>query len=216
MSNAAPLTRHISLAQTATGELVVKKSRFLCLLEPVESYDQAALVLAGVKKQHYNARHNCSAMVIGAGSGFERSSDDGEPQGTAGKPMLEVLKKNGVTNILAVVTRYFGGILLGAGGLARAYGGCVADTLNTAPLLENIPADVYSFTVDYAGYGRLCQLAEEFGATVESAFTEVVHAQVVLEKAQAARFQKQITHAFMGADVYTLAGERYTSKPYAQ
>ncbi len=215
-ADSAPLIRHISLGEHATGEAVIKKSRFLCELIPVTDSQQAAEALSGIKKMHYNATHNCSAMVIGADRSFERYADDGEPQGTAGIPMLEVLKKNDITNILAVVTRYFGGTMLGAGGLARAYGGCVADTLKTAKTLWNIPAQVYQFTVEYADYGKLCQLAEEYGATIKSDFAEVIYAKLMLDKEQGIRFQEQVTHAFMGAQVYEIIGECYLQEKTKQ
>ncbi len=120
---------YVCLAQEAASELVIKKSRFLCRLIPAETEEQARQEIEKVRKEHYNARHNCFAMILGANRDFEKSSDDGEPQGTAGIPMLEVLRKSGLTNILAVVTRYFGGTLLGAGGLVRAYSGAVAQAL---------------------------------------------------------------------------------------
>lgn len=107
----------------------IKKSRFICHLKRVTTEDDARQFISSIKKEHYKANHSCSAMIIGDNSEIKRSSDDGEPSGTAGVPMLTVLEKQELTNVVAVVTRYFGGIKLGAGGLIRAYAGSVANAL---------------------------------------------------------------------------------------
>ncbi len=214
--NEKKLIAHVSLKSGIINEVVVKKSRFITELVPVPSLERAQEELTRVKKLHYNATHNCSAMIIGADRAFERANDDGEPQGTAGVPMLDVLKKSGVTDILAVVTRYFGGVLLGAGGLARAYGGGVAEAVKLAEFTENIPADIYGFNVPYGDYGKLQKIAEEFGAGIESEFSELVIANITLERTQREIFQKKITQAFMGADIFSIKGETYITRPYEQ
>lgn len=104
-----------------SSEIVIKKSRFLGITAPAETPEEAAQFVTGIKKKYYDARHNCYAYVLGDNCDVLKYSDDGEPQGTAGKPMLDVLKNSGITNIVVVVTRYFGGVLLGTGGLVRAY-----------------------------------------------------------------------------------------------
>lgn len=197
----------VTLQENIERETVIKKSRFICALRIAETRDEAIEQLTGIKKKHYDASHNCSAMVIGRAREFEKASDDGEPSGTAGAPMLEVLRKKGVTNILAVVTRYFGGTLLGAGGLVRAYSGGVADALKEARFLENIPADIVELGIDYADYGKLCQVAAEFDIPVEGDFLEKVKARVVIDKRQTAAFGERLTQAFMGADVFRVSGE---------
>lgn len=120
------------ISSPSQGEYEEKKSKFICYLKPVTSEEEAASFIASVKKKHYDARHNCSCFIIGPGKELTRSSDDGEPSGTAGKPMLEVLSGADLTNIAAVVTRYFGGVLLGTGGLVRAYSEAVKDALSNA------------------------------------------------------------------------------------
>ncbi len=120
--------------------------------------------------------------------------------------MLEALKKSGLTYVQAVVTRYFGGTLLGAGGLSRAYGGAVADAVAKAEKVRVVPADVYRFAVDYADYGKLQSVAAEFGAVLTADFAEKVTAEGAIKKADARRFEKRMTQAFMGADVYTVGG----------
>lgn len=127
------------LAAEASSETIIERSRFLARLLPLEDAAQAAGLVAGIRKQHPGARHHCTALIVGRDAIVQRSSDDGEPSGTAGLPMLEVLRKRHVTGVLAVVTRYFGGILLGAGGLVRAYSGAVASALNQARLEREVP-----------------------------------------------------------------------------
>ncbi len=197
----------VSLGEEVENEIIIKKSRFICALVPVQTQEQAMEELAKIRKKHYNATHNCSAMIIGENGEYLKSSDDGEPQGTAGKPMLEVLKKSETTNILAVVTRYYGGTLLGTGGLVRAYGTSVSQALQSAVLVQNMPADVYTFKIPYSDYGKLCSVAEEFGATLKSEFAEVVLIEARLKKSERNRFCKRLEQAFLGAEVWQISGE---------
>ena len=124
------MTEYCVPAGAGESEYVEKRSRFLGHVRPVESEEEAKAFIAAVKKEHYDARHNCWCYLIKDGP--ERYSDDGEPQGTAGIPMLEVLRREGVSNVVCVVTRYFGGVLLGAGGLFRAYTKSAKDALDAA------------------------------------------------------------------------------------
>jgi len=119
------------LTKGAEAELVEKKSRFIATVRPVSSEEEAMAFIEEMKKKYYDARHNCSAFVIGNKAQLTRSSDDGEPGGTAGRPMLEVLLGSGIRNVAAVVTRYFGGTLLGTGGLVRAYSGVLKEALES-------------------------------------------------------------------------------------
>lgn len=210
------MVEYVSIRERVETELVVKKSRFLCVLAPVETPDQATGELAKIRKKHYNATHNCFAMILHPDGSYARASDDGEPQGTAGIPMLEVLQKTGVTNILAVVTRYFGGTMLGAGGLARAYGGSVAQAMEQAQRIRYIPADEYEFVVSYSDYGKLCSIATEFCAAPEGKFEDVVRVRLAIEQKNARQFQERITQAFMGANVYTVTGACFLTKPDAK
>lgn len=122
------------LLEEACGEYEEKKSKFIAHIAHVETEEEANAYITSIKKKYYDARHNCSAMIIGSDSSLVRSSDDGEPSGTAGRPMTEVLKGEGLTNVVAVVTRYFGGVLLGTGGLVRAYTEAVKDALENAKI----------------------------------------------------------------------------------
>lgn len=136
-------------------ELDVRKSRFRCALAPVTSQDQAKEFVQQRRTLHPDARHHCVAYILGDSGEFQKTSDDGEPAGTAGMPMLEVLRHNEITNTVAVVTRYFGGILLGAGGLVRAYSGTVSATLEQVGTVERRAMRMMSTTVDYAVAGKL-------------------------------------------------------------
>lgn len=187
------------LKEPADSETVIKRSRFLCHLEPAADPAQAEAVLERIRKEHYNATHNCSAVVIGPDADFVRASDDGEPQGTAGIPMLDVLRKSGVRNLIAVVTRYFGGTLLGAGGLVRAYSGSVAGTLANARIVKNVPGVVLHFRVPYADYGKLQSVASGFGAVVDGTFGSDVDVAVTLKKHLAPGFMEKMNQALLGA-----------------
>ncbi len=139
----------ITIAAPASAELIEKKSRFIGQAFPVNSEPEAQEQLAKVKSQHRGARHNVYAWVIGANNEFMRSSDDGEPAGTGGRPVLETLKKSGLQNVMIVVTRYFGGILLGSGGLTRAYGKAAQLAIGAASVVKKIPAQKYAITCSY-------------------------------------------------------------------
>ena len=132
------------------GEIVEKKSRFIAEVHPVTSEEEAMEILEQTRKQYWDARHHCWAYIIGRNPAAERMSDDGEPAGTAGKPILEVIRGRELTNVLVIVTRYFGGIKLGAGGLTRAYSQAVADALKEANIVEKHLIDVYDVSLDYS------------------------------------------------------------------
>ncbi|GGO10547.1 YigZ family protein [Microbispora rosea subsp. aerata] len=134
-------------------EIEIRRSRFICALAPAATEEAARAFVAERRRLHGDATHNCSAYVIG--EGVRRADDDGEPGGTAGTPMLEMLTRRGFADVAAVVTRYFGGVLLGAGGLARAYGGAVGETLDRAEVVEMVPAAVVTVSVGHAQAGRL-------------------------------------------------------------
>lgn len=130
---------YFSIKEPFHYETVIKKSRFICDLIPVNDAEEAKDALATIRKRYYDATHHCSALRLGTtGTLQEQSNDDGEPAGTAGRPMLHVLQQRDLTNLLAVVTRYFGGIKLGTGGLTRAYGGTLAESVSAAPIVAYV------------------------------------------------------------------------------
>lgn len=148
-------TRSRMIARTGSHQLVLKKSRFLCTVGRVATEDEARVFVAQLKKQYWDASHNCSAWVIGERGELQRSNDDGEPSGTAGSPMLNVLNQRALTNTAAVVTRYFGGMLLGAGGLIRAYGQSVSDAIDATGIIERRPLLVVAVEAAHEEAGRL-------------------------------------------------------------
>ncbi len=147
--------RYLTVAGTGVHEIEIRRSRFLCALAPVTSEDVAREVIAARKKTDPAARHHCHAFVLGADGRVQRSSDDGEPAGTAGTPMLEVLRRRELTDTVAVVTRYFGGVLLGAGGLIRAYGQAVSEAVDVVGVREYRRLRLVEVVVDYDRAGRL-------------------------------------------------------------
>lgn len=148
-------TSYRTIARDGEVEIEVKRSRFRCTLERVESQEAARAVVERLRKEHWDARHHCSAFVIGPGGGLHRSSDDGEPAGTAGAPMLEVLRGQQVSDVVAVVTRWFGGVLLGAGGLVRAYGDAVRAGLDSLGTLDRWLVLEHELALPHAEAGRI-------------------------------------------------------------
>ena len=160
------MEQYLIPAKEGTSEYIEKKSRFLGLIVPVTSEAEARAQLDAVKKREYDARHNCWAYILH--SGQKRYSDDGEPQGTAGQPILNVLEREGVQDVLCVVTRYFGGILLGTGGLCRAYTKAAKDALDDAGISELRPWSVLRLDCPYALFERVKLELEKRGGTVIS------------------------------------------------
>ena len=138
-----------------SGEIEEKKSRFIATLRHVETPEEAAAFYEEMRKKYWDARHNCTACIIGRQGEYRHSSDDGEPSGTAGRPMLEVLSGAGLTDTAAVVTRYFGGTLLGTGGLVRAYSAAMQQGLQNTEILEKRLCVCLQITTDYNGVGKL-------------------------------------------------------------
>ena len=146
---------HDTVREMARAEIVVSRSRFIATLAPVNGEDAAHDVIAGVRAEFHDARHHCTAVVLGATGQRERSNDDGEPSGTAGAPMLAVLRGAGLTDVVAVVTRYFGGTLLGAGGLVRAYGAATAAAVEDATRSRRRVVEAYAVRTSHRDAGRL-------------------------------------------------------------
>jgi len=145
----------LTVAREASVEIVIKKSRFIGCAAPVGTEAEAAAFIERVRKEHWSATHNCSAYVVGERGEFRRSSDDGEPAGTAGRPMLDVILRRGLTNVVVVVTRYFGGVLLGAGGLVRAYSEAASRALDAAGVVREAWHEAWTVVMPYELYGRV-------------------------------------------------------------
>ena len=189
--------------QAADSEFVEKRSRFISHIWPVETEEQAQQYIKDMKAKYYDARHNCWCYLLKEGN-VVRYSDDGEPQGTAGIPTLDVLEKSGVTDCVVVVTRYFGGVMLGAGGLVRAYSHSASIALQAAGIVTRTLCDRLQVTCDYNFYGKLASLIPEGGGIVEDTVFEE-NVTVVF------RLPQELTGAF-NAELTDAANGRYSAE----
>lgn len=151
-----------TIQNTTSNEIVINKSIFITHLFRVNTIDEVNQALQAIRKKYYDATHNCYAYILGTNSEIQKASDDGEPQKTAGMPMLDVLKKREMTNILAITTRYFGGILLGAGGLIRAYSSSVSEALNKTSIYEYLDYKTIEIIVSYSIYNSILSFLNEY------------------------------------------------------
>lgn len=181
------------------GELIEKKSRFIATVIPAESEEEALTFIEAMKKKYWNATHNCSAYVIGEKGQLKRCSDDGEPSGTAGRPMLEVLEGEGIRNVAVVVTRYFGGTLLGTGGLVRAYSASVKAGLASSVIITKIPGVKLKIETDYTGLGKIQYLLGEMGIrTLDSQYTDHVELDVLVPETMLERVKAELIEGTNG------------------
>ncbi|WP_312169227.1 YigZ family protein [Microbacterium sp.] len=207
-----------TIAAPVQNEIVIKKSRFIASVEPVTSVEDADAVIARVRKQWWDARHNCTAMVTGLLGDQARSSDDGEPSGTAGVPMLEVLRRRELTDVVAVVTRYFGGVKLGAGGLVRAYSTAVSEALDLAVLVRRQALTQVTVDVSHADAGRYDNLLRDWaahhGATLGDArYGAVATLEVWVPAHRLARLDDDIAAASAGSVSPVRGEERIVDVP---
>ena len=178
------------------GELVEKKSRFIATVRPVKTEEEANQFVEEMRKKYWDARHNCWAFILGERQEFKRCSDDGEPSQTAGKPMMDVLTGAGLTDVAVVVTRYFGGTLLGTGGLVRAYSGAVKEGLKNSTVITKYLGVKLSVTTDYNGVGKLQYLFGQKEIPILSAeYTDKVVFTVLVESSRIQEIKKAITEA---------------------
>lgn len=187
------------LYEGGEGEIEVKKSRFIATTRPVKSEEEAAAFIAEVKKKYWDARHNCSAFTIGKNHELTRCSDDGEPAQTAGRPMLDVLLGEDIHNMCVVVTRYFGGTLLGTGGLVRAYSGAVKEGLAMSEVVEKFRAYEMTVRTDYTGVGKIQYiLGQEKITVLDSVYTDKVEYRLLVPVALYDDLEKKITEGTSG------------------
>ena len=188
------------IIKNGQGEYIEKKSKFIAHIFNVESEQQAAAIIAEVKKKYWDARHNCYAYILGKKGEIQRCSDDGEPSGTAGKPILEVLSGNECSNCLCIVTRYFGGVLLGTGGLIRAYTSASKEALDdclTGELVEGVHAYL---DADYNYVGKIQHLCIQDDITVvNTEYSDKVIFELMMEKQVRQKFEKALTEMSSGS-----------------
>ena len=185
-----------------TGEIIEKKSRFIAEAYPVSGEEEAFFRLEEVKKRYWDARHHCWAYVIGRNPSLERMSDDGEPAGTAGKPILEVIRGRELTDVFIVVTRYFGGTLLGTGGLVRAYTSAAAEALSHTEIITRIHGFKLKITTDYTGLGKLQYLLGQRGmAILDTVYTDQVELFVLVPDEEERELMKAVMEGTNGQAV---------------
>ena len=189
----------ITIKEDFIAEEEIKKSRFICHLKRVYTEEEARAFISEIKKEHHKANHNCSAFTLGERQEIQRSSDDGEPSGTAGVPMLEILKKREITNVCAVVTRYFGGIKLGAGGLIRAYAGSVGHALDQVGLVKFVTQEQLILTLDYGNYDGLQRFLSTQGLVIsESEFLSDVTVKLFVDLDKTEQLLADLIEQFSG------------------
>ena len=192
----------------------IKKSRFICHAKRVYSEEEARDFITAIKKEHYKATHNCSAFIIGERSEIKRTSDDGEPSGTAGVPMLGVLENHNLTNVCVVVTRYFGGIKLGAGGLIRAYAGSVALAVKEIGIIEIKEQAGIAIQMSYAQYQEYSNFLKEHDLTeLETNFTDQVDTMIYVDKEEKETIKASLVEFFNGKVTLTDQGLREVEVP---
>ena len=202
------MTEYYIPAAAGESEFVEKRSRFLGHVRPVGTEDEARAFIAEMKKTYYDARHNCSCYLLRGG--VERYSDDGEPQGTAGLPMLEVFRREGVTDLVCVVTRYFGGVLLGAPGLFRAYTKSAKDALDAAGVSVVRRWEETEFSCSYAAAEQLKrELAAFDGILTDTVYAADVTLKALVPEEKAAAFAARILDLSAGAVTVRTVGESY-------
>lgn len=192
------------------AEIIEKKSRFIATVKPVKSEEEAIAFIEGLKKKYWNATHNCSAYVIGEHFQIQRCSDDGEPSGTAGKPMLDVLLGEELHDTAVVVTRYFGGTLLGTGGLVRAYQASTKAGLEASTVITKMHGSRVSVETDYTGLGKIQYILGQRGLTIlNSQYTDKVALEVLLPEAEVKTVMAEITEGTNGQAVMEVMEECY-------
>ncbi|MFF5506311.1 YigZ family protein [Streptomyces roseolus] len=197
-------------AREGVHETEINRSRFLCSLAPVADEQEAQEFVARIRREHPTATHNCFAYVIGADASVQKASDDGEPGGTAGVPMLQMLLRRDMRYVAAVVTRYYGGVKLGAGGLIRAYGGVVGEALDALGTLTRRRYRLATVTVDHQRAGKLENDLRSTGRAVrEVRYAEAVTLEIGLPDADVPAFRAWLADATAGTATVELGGEAY-------
>lgn len=203
---------YITLGQYSAEEYIVKKSRFIGYAKPVKTEQDAVSFIEEIKKKHWDATHNVYAYSIREGS-IKRFSDDGEPQGTAGMPVLNVITQEGITDCVVVVTRYFGGILLGGGGLVRAYSHSAKLAVDAAGVVTLVPWLVLNISCDYNLYGKIETLARNCGCVIgDTVFTDNVDFTFRIEKDELESFDKKLKDLTNGKVNFTVIEEIISAK----
>lgn len=210
------LENYLIVKGDGNAEIVIKGSRFICTLKRVYTEEEAKDFIQAIKKEHWKATHNCSAYLIGEQNEIQRAHDDGEPSGTAGVPMLEVLKRQDLRNTAAVVTRYFGGTKLGAGGLIRAYSKAVATGLREVGVVRRSLQTPVDCLVSYSASGKLENwLLQSPYAVLDTVYTDAVTFRCGVPTPEVEQFQAELTDLLNGRVTFSLKEERYVEQDLA-
>ena len=186
------MKEYVTIAERAEDDFFERKSQFIGYIAPVTTEEEALAFLAEIRAKHRDARHNCFAYILQ--NGVKRASDDGEPQGTAGVPIMEVVEREGLTDVIVIVTRYFGGILLGAGGLVRAYALAAKLAVDAAQRKVMSPAVLVEMKMDYNQYGRINNVLSKYTAIVQdTAFTDMVTMKILFIERDVEVFRAELT-----------------------
>lgn len=185
--------------ENGSGEVVEKKSRFIANVYAVKSEEEATIIINEIKKKYWDARHNCYAYVCGDENQVQKFSDDGEPSGTAGKPIMDIILREQICNCLIIVTRYFGGTLLGTGGLIRAYQAASKEGVQAAVIMEAIKGIRASFDIDYNNVGKIQYICAQMDVNiVVTEYTEKVHMEFLMNEDVYVHFAHRISDEFNG------------------
>lgn len=207
----------LTIKQTGTAELEIKKSRFLCSIAQVTDETEARQFIANVAQQNPKANHNCYAYMIGDDNHIQRESDDGEPSGTAGVPILNVLQQENLHNLVAVVTRYFGGIKLGAGGLIRAYSNSASNGIREIGIVERVIQTELQLVTDYSSYEKLAYYLKKNDLNSDPPeFSVIVKLSIYVDKDSIETIKSDITSLLAGNVKISTGKERYQERPYDQ
>jgi uncharacterized YigZ family protein len=203
-----------TISHGGEAEYKIQKSRFIAHTSPVKTEEEAQAFIHAIKKQYFDARHNCSAWILGRQSNLQHSNDDGEPGGTAGNPILESIKKNSLTDIVIVVTRYFGGIKLGAGGLIRAYSHTAVLGIEASCIVQILEFQRVAITIDYTLLGTVENELRQKGIRLANkSYTENVTLTLLLEKEKAGNILASLTDLTAARCQFRHLGDTYLEVP---
>ncbi|MDP4095293.1 YigZ family protein [Paenibacillus sp. P96] len=204
------LERYRTVRNAGQKEIVIKKSRFIGHVRPVEHEEEAVAFIEEIKKLHWNATHNCSAYMIGERDEIQKQSDDGEPSGTAGKPILEVIRNQGLKNVVIVVTRYFGGIMLGAGGLIRAYTDGAVAAIEAGEAITRVLHREVFVELDYTWLGKVENELRNRGIRMgDTDFTDKVKLTCLPVDGESEDFKLWMTDITQGQSLITEGNQLY-------
>ncbi|WP_251908418.1 YigZ family protein [Lentilactobacillus kefiri] len=207
----------LTIKSNGTHEIEIKKSRFICTMARIENEDQAKNIIAKVSKDNAKANHNCFAYMLGDDDHIQRESDNGEPSGTAGVPILEVLKMNQLHNVLAVVTRYFSGIKLGAGGLIRAYSNATSTTIDLLGIVKLVNKQEIKLTIEYNQFDKLKYFLEQASIPIEATnYTDKIEVVIAVSKQDFEPLITQITNLLSDQFSYKKGEWKMFEVPYSR